>query len=145
MTIFFDTSVLVAASESSHSHYVQARPALQRVATGKDTGFISAHSIAELYSALTRIPVQPRIHPTEAARIIDENILPHFDIVPIHKRDYVEAMAVTAKGGWAGGKIYDALLLRCAKMCGAERVYTFNVKDFRQLASEDMRGKICAP
>ena len=32
------------------------------------------HSIAEVYAALTRLPVQPRIHPVEAARILTENI-----------------------------------------------------------------------
>jgi predicted nucleic acid-binding protein len=56
--VFFDTSVLVAASEESHPHYRRAWPALRRVAGGKDLGFMSIHSIAELYAALTRLPVQ---------------------------------------------------------------------------------------
>ena len=79
MQVFFDTNVLVAASERSHPHYVQAWPALRRVEAGKDKGFMSAHSIAEVYAALTRLPVQPRIHPAEALRIISDNILPHFE------------------------------------------------------------------
>src|SRR6266851_3182637 len=70
--VFFDTNVLVAASERSHPHYAQAWPALRRVAAGKDKGFMSAHSIAEVYAALTRLPVQPRIHPAEAVRIITD-------------------------------------------------------------------------
>jgi predicted nucleic acid-binding protein len=36
--IFFDTTVLVAASEQSHPHYAQARPALLRVDAGRDKG-----------------------------------------------------------------------------------------------------------
>jgi hypothetical protein len=48
--IFFDTSVLVAASERSHPHHAQAWPALRRVA---NQGFMSVHSIAETYAALT--------------------------------------------------------------------------------------------
>jgi predicted nucleic acid-binding protein len=55
--IFFDTSVLVAASERSHPHRAQAWPALRRVANGADQGFMSVHSIAETYAALTRLPV----------------------------------------------------------------------------------------
>lgn len=145
MNIFFDTSVLVAASERSHPHHVQARPALLRVIVGKDKGFISAHSIAEIYAALTRLPVQPRIHPMEAARIVTENLVPNFDVVPVRKQDYVEALTATAAGGWTGGKIYDALLLRSARSCSAERIYTFNLADFRNLASEDLRAKICSP
>lgn len=145
MNVFFDTSVLVAASERSHPHHLQARTAVQRVVAGKDKGSISAHSIAEIYAALTRLPVQPRIHAMEAARIITENILPNFEVVPARKQDYVEALAVTAKGGWVGAKIYDALLLRCASSCGAERIYTFNLADFRKLASEELQRKICSP
>jgi predicted nucleic acid-binding protein len=143
--IFFDTTVLVAASEQSHPHYTQARPALLRVAARRAEGFISAHSIAEIYAALTRLPVQPRIHPVEAARIVTENILPHFEVVPLSKSDYLEALNSMAGGGWIGAKVYDALLLRCAARCGAERIYTFNLADFRQLAPASLRAKVCAP
>ena len=40
MQVFFDTSVLVAASESSHPHHAQA---LRRVAKGEDQGSIGMH------------------------------------------------------------------------------------------------------
>lgn len=145
MDIFFDTTVLVAASEQSHPHFAQARPALLRVAAGHDRGFMGQHSIAELFGVLTRLPVQPRIHPVEAARIVTDNILPHFEVVAIGKEDYVEAMNTMAGGGWIGAKIYDALLLRCAERCKAERIYTFNLKDFRQLAPPGLQEKICMP
>ncbi len=145
MRIFFDTTVLVAASERSHPHHVQAWLALLRVAGTRDKGFISAHSIAELYAALTRLPVQPRIHPVEAARIVSENILPHFEVVPVSLDDYLEAVKSVANGGSIGPKIYDVLMLRCADQCGAERIYTFNLGDFRQLAPEALQKKICAP
>jgi predicted nucleic acid-binding protein len=143
--VFFDTNILVAASERSHPHYAQAWPALQRVVAGKDKGFLSVHSIAEVYAALTRMPVQPRIHPLEAVRIITENILPHFDAVPIGKKDYVEALKVVGNGGWSGARIYDALLVGCAARCGAERIYTFNLADFRLLAPAGLQEIISTP
>lgn len=145
MDNLFDTSVLVAASEQGHPHYAQARPALLRVAAGKDKGFMGLHSIAEMFAVLTRLPVRPRIHPVEAERIVTENILPHFEVVPLSKKDYVEALKTMAGGGWAGGKIYDVLLLRSAARSGVERIYTFNVGDFRQLAPADLQEKICVP
>ena len=86
MEIFFDTTVLVAASEQSHPHYARAWPALRRVAAGQDKGFMSVHSIAEVYASLTRLPVQPRIHPLEAVRIVTDNILAHFEVVPHRQR-----------------------------------------------------------
>ncbi len=145
MNIFFDTTVLVAASSKSHPHHAQAFPALQRVAAGRDTGFISAHSIAEVYSALTRLPVEPRIHPVEAARIVTENLLPHFEVVPVEKADYLAALNTVKDGGWPGAKIYDALLLSCAAKCEVSRVYTFNLGDFKLLAPKNLQSKICAP
>jgi predicted nucleic acid-binding protein len=123
----------------------RARPALLRVAAGLDNGFVGLHSIAELYAALTRLPVQPRIHPVEAARIITGNILPHFEVVPLNKKDYLEALNTMASGGWTGAQIYDALLLRGAARCAAERIYTFNLGDFKRLAPEGLVEKICAP
>jgi predicted nucleic acid-binding protein len=143
--IFFDTTVLVAASEQSHPHYAQARPALLRVAAGQDKGFMGLHSIAEVFAALTRLPVQPRIHPVEAARIVNENILPHFEVVSLGRKDYREALNTMASGGWIGAKIYDVLLLRCASRCAVERIYTFNLGDFKRLAPEGLQEKICAP
>ena len=145
MEIFFDTTVLVAASEQSHPHYARALPALRRVASGQDKGFMSVHSIAEVYASLTRLPVQPRIHPLEAVRIVTDNILAHFEVVPIGKKDYMEALNTVGSGGWSGAKIYDALLLRCAARCTVERIYTFNLGDFKQLAPASLQGKICAP
>lgn len=145
MNIFFDTTVLVAASANSHPHHVQAFPAMRRVAAGRDRGFISTHSITEVYAALTRLPVEPRIHPMEAARIVTDNLLPYFEAVPLHKTDYLEALNTVSDGGWGGAKIYDALLLRCASKCAMDRIYTFNLGDFRLLAPKSLRGKICAP
>jgi predicted nucleic acid-binding protein len=143
--IFFDTTVLVAASAQSHLHYVQARSALLRVAAGKDKGYMGLHSIAELFAALTRLPVEPRIHLVEAARIITDNILRHFEVVSIGKDDYLKVLNTVGSSGWIGAKIYDGLLLRCAARCEAERIYTFNLGDFRQLAPAGLQEKICAP
>ena len=74
-----------------------------------------------MFAALTRLPVQPRIHPTEAGRIITDNILPDFEVVPIGKADYPEALNMMASRGWIGAKIYDALLLHCAAKCVVQR------------------------
>lgn len=145
MEIFFDTSVLVAACEQAHPHHARAWPALRRVAAGTDKGFISVHSIAEVYAALTRLPVRPRIQPLEAARIITDDILPHFEVVPIGKEDYVAVLNLVGNGGWSGAKICDALLLQSAARCSVDRIYSFNLADFRQLAAPDLREKISAP
>lgn len=105
---------------------------------------MSLHSIAELYAALTRMPVQPRIHPSDAMRIVTDNILPHFEMVSIGKKDYANALRLVGEGGWGGAKIYDALLIGCAIRSGAERIYTFNLADFRLMAPS-LEARIRAP
>lgn len=145
MEVFFDTSVLVAASDRSHPHYEQAHPAMRRAAQGDDKGFICAHSIAETFTTLTRMPVQPRILPMEALRIVTDNILPHFTAVPLEREDYLRALDVMGSGGFSGAKIYDALLLQCAGRCKVKRIYTFNLSDFRKLAGPKLQSLIQAP
>jgi predicted nucleic acid-binding protein len=142
---FFDSTVLVAASERSHPHFKVALPVVKRVTGGEAKGFISAHSIAEVYSSLTRLPVQPKIQPAEAMRIVNDNILPHFTTVQLEYDDYLRALDVVGGGGFAGPKIYDALLLQCAARCKVKCIYTFNLGDFNKLAPAALRLLICAP
>jgi predicted nucleic acid-binding protein len=145
MNIFFDTTVLVAASAHAHPHHAQALPALQRVVAKQDKGAIGLHSLAETYAALTRLPVLPRIHPSEAARIVTDNILPHFKTIPLDRIDYEQAILAMRDGGWSGARIYDALILQCATKSKADRIYTFNLIDFRSLARSALQSKICSP
>src|SRR5438046_10293037 len=100
----FDKIGFVAASEQRPQHITQARRALLLVAAGQDKGFMSLHSSAEVYAPLTRLPVQPRIHPVEAAHIVTDNILPYFEIVSLGKEDYLEALNTMRGGGWIGAK-----------------------------------------
>jgi predicted nucleic acid-binding protein len=144
MTVFCDTSVLVAACIRQHPHYERARPILVSVAAGKEQGVISAHSLAEAYSALTSVPVVPRILPSEAREIVSVNIRSRFQLVAVTSDMYERAMEVCARRGLGGGKIYDALLIECARQSQADRIYTFNLGDFRRLAP-DLADRIAAP
>ena len=144
MTVFCDTSVLVAACIRMHPHYERARPVLQAIAGGKDVGLISAHSLAEMFSALTMVPVVPRILPTEAQAIIATNIQRHFQFVAVTTQMYERAVEVCVGHGLGGGKVYDALLIECARYSQADRIYTFNLHDFRRLAP-DLIDRIAAP
>jgi len=144
MTLFCDTSVLVAACLRHHPHYERARPVLESIAGGKDRGVISAHSLAEAYSALTSVPLVPRILPSQAREIVSTNILPHFTSIAVTAEMYEQAIETCAARGLGGGKVYDALLLECARQSQAERIYTFNLKDFRKLAP-DLAERIAAP
>ena len=75
MRVFFDTSTLVAAVVEGHPAYALAFPWLRRVKAKTDVGVVAAHSLAELYAILTRLPVRPAIPPGIAREIIAVDIL----------------------------------------------------------------------
>jgi predicted nucleic acid-binding protein len=145
VTWYFDTSVLVAAAVRQHPHNAPALAVLEELLNRKHRGFISAHSMTEVYSVLTRTPFKPPLYPSEAWQIIEEMILPHMELLTLTSKEYREVVRHCAASGWAGGRIHDAVHLRCAQKAGCERIYTFNVKDFRALASPDLADKISAP
>lgn len=145
LRVYLDTTVLVAASIQSHPHHAQALSVVQRVVEGHDTGYISTHSLAETYSTLTRLQLTPPIHPSDAERILTDNILPHFQTVPLTCEDYMQAITVMRESGFAGPKIYDALILTGADKCQAEQIYSFNMRDFVQLATPEQREKLSVP
>jgi predicted nucleic acid-binding protein len=143
--VYIHTNILVAASIEDHQHYAPAFELLKKVKGGSLQGCISSHGLAEFYSVLTRAPFIPRVHPAEAGRFLEDNILPHFELVTLSPNDYKAVLSTCAQAGLVGGVVFDALHLRSAQKAGCERIYTFNVKDFRGLASSELQDKISAP
>jgi predicted nucleic acid-binding protein len=145
MKVFLDTSVLVASVVQKHESHVRAYAVLDRVQSGKDEGFVSAHSLAEMYSVLTKLPQPFRHTPEQALLSIEENIIRHFKITALTGSDYTVLIREAALLGIQGGTVYDALLLKCAAKTGAEKVFTFNLKHFQSLAPKNIGSQISAP
>jgi len=131
--LFFDTSLLVAALVDGHPAHERALPWLQRVRSGADVGIISAHTLAELYSILTRLPIRPRIAPAAARQLIAENLLGTFEIVTLTEADYVAVLDHLMTLGITGGAVYDALILHAASKASPDHILTLNESDFRRV------------
>jgi len=144
MKAYFDTTILVAASVADHSHHNQAIATLELSQSGKIESYVSGHGLSEVYAVLTRTPFHPAVYPSEALKILQENILPYFKLVTITPQMYIETIRECADRGWIGGRIYDAIHLGCARESDCERIYTFNVRRFQQLAP-DLAQCICEP
>jgi len=84
-----------------------------------------------VYSVLTRTPFNPPLYPSEAWKIIEGMILPHMELVPLTPAEYRGVVRLCATDGWAGGRVHDAVHLRCAQKASCDRLYTFNIRDFR--------------
>ena len=145
MKVFLDTTVLVAAVVQKHESHSRAYTVLERVQNGKDEGFVSGHSLAEMYSVLTKLPHPFRHGPEQALLSIEENVVRHFKIMVLAGSDYPVLIREAALAGIQGGTIYDALLLKCAAKTGAEKVYTLNLKHFKNVAPKGIGSKISAP
>jgi predicted nucleic acid-binding protein len=144
MKAFLDTNVLIAACVIQHEQHARALPLMQKVHAGGAQGFVSAHSILETYAVLTRLPQLPRISPAQAAALIDDNIVKYFSIVALTGKEYSELTLELGQNNIAGGRAYDLLHLACAEKCGADRIYTFNGRDFAELGGP-LAGRITAP
>jgi predicted nucleic acid-binding protein len=143
--VFCDTNILIAAFLQNHASHDRARPVVERIKAGKDTGFAAAHSLAEAYSVLTRLPNALRVAPTVAWQLIQENVVKGFSVIALTAKEYAETLAEAAAHGIEGGPTYDALLLKAAAKSGADRIYTLNLRHFQALAGPQLRSKILAP
>jgi predicted nucleic acid-binding protein len=97
MKVYCDTSVLVASSIASHPHHSQSLALLDQVRAGKSEAVISAHGIAEFYAVLTRAPLAPPIYPSEAWRLLEENILPNFHVATLSAAQYKTVLRQAAE------------------------------------------------
>ena len=138
MKVLFDTSVLVAAMVAAHPAHARALPWLSRAKKGEVVYSVGAHSLAELYAVLSRLPPTPRLTPEAAARLIHDNVETHATVVTLSASDYNLTIKRLAERGLAGGQVYDALIARAAEKCGADRLLTLDPEDFRRVWPEGL-------
>lgn len=141
MTAFFDTSVLIAAFLESDKRHSQCRALLlsarpERFACG-------VHSFAEFYSVFTRLPRPLRLNPQQAWVLV-EDLQARITPVALTSHEYLRSLKRIAEEGTAGGQVYDALLLACARKYDPDRIYSLNGRHFRALAP-DLADRIVTP
>ena len=136
MKVLFDTSVLVAAMVEGHPSHERAWPWLQQAKTGKVQGVVAAHSLAELYAVLTVLPLQEKISPEAAWKLIRENLLKDFKVITLSQADYRVVLQRLMRQELIGGVVYDALIAQAARKARVDRLITLNVADFRRVWPE---------
>jgi predicted nucleic acid-binding protein len=138
---FFDTSVLVAAVLAAHEHHDRSLAVF--AGADRKTASCAAHTLAELYATLTRLPGKHRISGDQALLVLDE-VEKRLEVVFLDAREYRLAIDQSAKGGICGGAIYDALLGHCALKAGASKIFTWDVGDF-QRSGPEIAAKVRTP
>jgi len=141
MKAFLDTSILVAAFWGDHYGHDSSNALLAQAR--RDTWACGLHSLAEVYATMTAMPVRPLLAPEQVLLFVEE-IPERLAMVSLAEPEYRRTMRDTAERGIAGGRIYDALLLACARKSQAKTIFTWNLKHFRQLAP-DLSERIRTP
>ena len=141
MKVFFDTSVLVAAVLEDHPHHQRSFAVFTDAKRG--AACCAAHSLAEMYSTLTRLPGKDRLRGDEALWALD-SVEERMEVVHLSAREYRLAINEAAGSGVVGGRIYDALLAECALKARATRILAWNIAHFQSLRPE-ISAKVQTP
>lgn len=133
MKIFFDTSVFVPLALGYHQHHSASQTAF--LGLGRNRGYCAAHTLAEVYSTLTRMPPSDRLLPDQALVFV-EQLTKSLEIVALEAAEYLQTVTELAAAGIVGGAIYDGLIARCALRVKADIIYTWNTRHFQRFGPE---------
>ncbi|PNW44040.1 UNVERIFIED_CONTAM: twitching motility protein PilT [Euhalothece sp. KZN 001] len=143
MKILFDTSVLVAALLVDHPNHNRAFSQLELAKRGKVQGYLSTHTLAELYAVMTRLPQPLRVLPNQAQEVITD-LLAYLIPVSLSPEEYQSAIARMVKFRLSGGGMFDCIIAEAALKVTADCLLTFNPKDFIRLG-EDIESLVQVP
>lgn len=126
--VLIDTSVAIPYLVETHAAHRGVRASLLG-----DHLVLSAHSLAETYSVLTRLPGEARLRPLDAARLIDAN----FDETALMRStDHGVIHRILSEADIYGGAVYDALVALAAVANGL----TLATRDARALGTYSHLG-----
>lgn len=131
--VLLDTSVITASIFEEHEHFYHAFPWIEAVKTKKIEGYVSTHTLAEIYSNSTSLPYQSVVIPSIARQIIEEEILPSFRPIALSRGDYLKAIKRVADLSFRGGIVCDSLHIQAALKKKLGCLVTFNAKHFNRL------------
>ena len=134
MTTALDTSVIVAALVRAHPEHDRALPCISPAR--RSAAVIAAHALAETWSTLTALPLEPRVS-GEQAKAMLLRLRKRLTTIAMSEAIYRRAIDRCVARGLRSGAIYDALHLVAAEANGADVLLTFNVGDFERLATTD--------
>ncbi len=121
--------MLVAVFYGDHVHHVESLNVFTRFPK-KDVS-CGAHSLFEVYSALTRMPGKHRVGAEQAMLFIDD-IRERVTVVALTADEQAATLRTFADLKVIGGAIYDALLAGCALKAHAETLFTWNLRHYSQ-------------
>ena len=131
-----DTSCLVAAACGWHTHHDVTRREIERREAAGEKLVLAAHSLAEAFSVLTRLPEPHRLRPEDALALIEAN-WGETRLVALAGSDYRATLRRCRDVGIGGGAVYDALIAACARKAGVATLVTWDLEGFERFLEDE--------
>jgi len=131
-----DTSCLVAAACGWHRHHDATRREIGRRDAAGEKLVLAAHSLAEAFSVLTRLPEPHRLRPEDALALIEAN-WGKTRLVALEAPDYRAALRRCRDVGIGGGAVYDALIAACAVKARVRTLVTWDLEGFERFLEDE--------
>ena len=131
VTVFFDTSVLLAGLIDFGPQSAPAQTLMHAVAEGRfDKAATAWHCCLEFYSVATRLPPEYRLAPADAVALLGEEVFARMAVHDLPPANRAAMLRSAAADAIAGGRIYDVHIAEAARAAGAEVVVTDNRRHF---------------
>lgn len=114
---------------------------MERRATDGEELFLAAHSLAETYAVLTRLPSPHRLRAADTISLIEAN-WGQTHIVHLTGRETWRVIKEAERRGLVGGQTYDVLIAMAALKGSASTLVTWNLRNF---ASFEDQVEVVAP
>jgi predicted nucleic acid-binding protein len=131
VTVFLDTSVLLAGTVDFGPQSAPAQSIMQAIADDRLSGACTAwHCCLECYSVSTRLPPEYRLSPADAARLLTEEILARMAVHDLPPGNRATLLQLAVQDRIAGGRLYDAHIAAVASAARASVIVTDNRRHF---------------
>jgi predicted nucleic acid-binding protein len=140
VTVFFDTSVLLAGLIDFGPQSAPAQSLLHAVTEGRVAGpATSWHCCLEFFSVATRLPPEYRLAPADAVTLLEQEVFARIAVHDLPPQDRMPMLRAAAHDLIAGGRIYDAHIAEVARAAGALVIVTDNRRHFLSALRYDVR------
>jgi len=131
MSVFFDTSVLVAGLVDFGPQSAPAQTLLHAVAERRlEKPSTAWHCCLEFFSVATRLPPEYRLTAPDAVALLEEEVFARIAVHDLPPGARTAMLRAAARDGIGGGRIYDAHIAEVARAAGATVIVTDNRRHF---------------
>ena len=116
LSVFLDTSVLLAGLIDFGPQSAPAQSLLSAVAEKRVGSAATAwHCCLEFFSVSTRLPPEYRIGPTDAVKLLEEEVFARMAVFDLPPGERLTMLRAASRDAIAGGRVYDAHIAEIAR------------------------------